>query len=501
MKPNILLIMADQLVPFLTGPYGHPVVQTPHLDRLAAEGVTFDAAYSPCPVCAPARAALLTGQYVSRIGAYDNAAAFSSEEPTLPHYLSLAGYDAVLSGKMHFVGPDQLHGYARRFTTNISPADFSWVPVRGTAQPSERRHALNYVGAAIHVGRWSQHLSGDEETHFRAIEYLRARKIQKAAANAKSEPQRPFFLTVSYHHPHEPFWPPRDIWDLYEDAQIDLPLFPANLEATYSTLDRWLNVYHGVRQAENLRDPESLRRLRRAYYALVTYVDRKVGELLAALAETGHAENTIVVFTSDHGDMLGERGMVQKRAFYEWSNRVPLILRFPDGRAAGQRVAAPVNLVDILPTLLDVAGFPDQNRLPLDGDSLLALVDGRVDEGRCSFTEYHAQGSHAPCFMVRQGAWKYVYLHGYETQLFDLESDPGEWHNLAGQPEYAALESHLKGLILSRFDPDAIDAAVAASIRRRWLVKAAMDVTGTKWDVAPYFDPTRPINEANLGLE
>ena len=135
-KPNILLIMADQLIPFLTGAYGHEVVRTPNLDRLAVEGVTFDAAYSPCPVCAPARAAMLTGCYASNIGAYDNAATFSSEQPTIPHYLTLAGYDTVLSGKMHFVGPDQLHGYSRRFTTNVYPADFSWVPVRGADHPS-----------------------------------------------------------------------------------------------------------------------------------------------------------------------------------------------------------------------------------------------------------------------------------------------------------------------------------------------------------------------------
>jgi arylsulfatase A-like enzyme len=135
--PNILLIMADQLVPQLTGAYGHPVVQTPHLDQLAAEGVRFDAAYSPCPVCAPARAAMMTGKHTSTNGAWDNAAPWGCDEPTLPHYLTLAGYDTVLSGKMHFVGADQLHGFDRRFTTNVYPADFSWVPVRGEEHASE----------------------------------------------------------------------------------------------------------------------------------------------------------------------------------------------------------------------------------------------------------------------------------------------------------------------------------------------------------------------------
>ncbi|UCC62597.1 MAG: sulfatase-like hydrolase/transferase, partial [Anaerolineae bacterium] len=279
-KPDILFIMADQLIPFLTGAYGHPVVKTPNLDRLVKEGVRFDAAYSPCPACAPARASLMTGQYVSRIGVYDNAAPLSCQEPTFAHYLTLAGYDTALAGKMHFVGPDQLHGFGRRFNTNVYPADFAWVPSRGVKAQVSRRHALNYVGQAVKVGRWSQFLSYDEETHFRALEYLHAKGIERQATQERGEPSQPFFLCVSYHHPHEPFWPPQALWDLYEGQEIEVPEFPDNLEETYSTLDRWLNFFPGVAKAKDLRKPESLRRVRRAYYALVTYIDIKVGQLL-----------------------------------------------------------------------------------------------------------------------------------------------------------------------------------------------------------------------------
>jgi choline-sulfatase len=227
-------------------------------------------------------------------------------------------------------------------------------------------------------------------------------------------------------------------------------------------------------------------------------VDHKIGELLDALKETGFSENTVVIFTSDHGDMLGERGMVQKRAFYEWSSRVPMILRFPDRRGAGQRITAPANLVDLLPTILDIAGVPDEDRMKTDGASLLSLIPAPDTEGRYTFSEYHSQGSHATCFMVREGKYKYVYIHGYESQLFDLDADPDEWKSLAGKPEYAQVEAHLKELIFTHFDPDAIEAAVAESVRRRWLVKKAMDITGAKWDVEPRFDPTRPIDEAYL---
>ncbi len=463
-------------------------------DRLAAAGARFDAAYSPCPVCAPARAAMMTGRYVSSIGTWDNAAPFGSDEPTLAHYLTRAGYDTVLSGKMHFIGPDQLHGFHRRFTTNVYPAGFDWVPVRGAEHASERSHALQYVGEAIHVGRWSQFLSGDEETHFRALEYLRAKGIERNQAGETA----PFFLCVSYHHPHEPFWPLQELWDLYEETEIAIPDFPPGLEDTYSTLDRWLNVYHGVAKAPGLRDPASLRRVRRAYYALVTYVDRKVGELLDVLAATGLAEDTVVIFTSDHGDMLGEKGMVQKRTFYEWSSRVPLIVRFPDGAHADTTHPEPVNLVDLLPTLCDLAGVAESDRLPVDGRSLIGLLDGSDSGERVTFSEYHSQGAHAPCFMVRQGRYKYVHIYGHDQQLFDLAIDPGEWQNLIHDPAYSQIAAGLRARLLAQFDPEAIEQAVAASVRRRWLVKAAMDQSGTRWDVEPRFDPTRPVNEQYL---
>lgn len=506
-KPNILFIMADQMNPLLTGAYTHPVVKTPNLDRLVEEGARFDAAYSPCPVCAPARAALMTGRYVSNIGAYDNAAAFSCEEPTLAHYLTLAGYDTVLAGKMHFIGPDQLHGFRRRFNTNLYAADFAWVPIRGAGSPrargdaeytGPRGHVFNYVGEAIKVGRWSQYLSYDEETHLRALEYLHAKGIERQTAQEQDTPFQPFFLCVSYHHPHEPFWPPKELWDLYEGEEIEVPRFPENLEETYSTLDRWLNDYHSVGKAKNLKDLESIRRVRRAYYALVSYIDIKVGELLASLEENGFDGDTIVIFTSDHGDMLCERGMVQKRTFYEWSSRIPLIIRFPDGWQQGTTHPEPVNLIDLVPTLLDIAGVAKGERLPLDGRSLLGLLDGSDAEDWEAISEYHSQGSHSACFMIRSGRFKYVYIHGHESRLFDLEVDPGEWSDLSGRRGYEQIEEQFQARIYELFDPDAINKATLESIQKRTLVRRAMDIGHTRWDFEPRFDPTKDIIDQYL---
>ncbi len=488
-RPNILFIISDQMVAALTGAYGHPVVQTPHLSRLAAEGVRFDSAYTPFPLCSPGRACLMTGRHASAIGAYDNATLLPADQPTFAHYLSNAGYDTVLSGKMHFVGPDQLHGFQRRLTTDIYPASFDWVKdewirikeTRGEDYEAIMRdrqgyHAPGYTGQAVKVDHWHNALSYDEETHFRAVEYLRAQKGSDA----------PFFLCASYHHPHEPFHPPQKYWDLYADADIAIPDFPGDLDDSYSAMDRWLNAYHGTRKTE-LRNPDSLRRLRRAYYGLVTYMDDKVGGLLAALEETGQLDNTVVVFTSDHGDMLCEKEMVQKRCFYEWSCRVPLIIRFPDQWQAGTACKHPVSLLDLLPTFCQLAGT--EAALPHDGASLLPLLD---DHPRDRYIFAHAhEAVGAPCIMVRQGRYKYNYIHGYDPQLFDLEADPGEWNNLAGCTDHAATAAQMRGLVLDHFAPEAIAADNLDSLYRREFIRESMRKNGVQWDHATSFDPTR----------
>ena len=479
-QPNILLIMTDQLVPHLTGPYGHKVVQTPNLDRLAAEGITFDAAYSPYPLCAPARVAFLTGKYASRLGSFDNAAIFPADQPTIAHYLTNAGYDTVLSGKMHFIGPDQLHGYRKRLTTDVFPANIDWVP--DPDGNDKGGHAHNYVLPNVGVRPWTKFLAYDEETQYRALEYVRNRAFLKA--------KDPFFLTVSFHHPHDPFHVTQELWDLYEGQPIDLPEYPENLEATYSEVDRWLNEVHSVDEV-NLRDPENLRALRRSYFGLVTYVDRKVGELITALEETGQRDNTIIIFTADHGDMLGEKGMVQKRCFYEWSARVPMIVAYPDKREAGKRVSAAVSLLDLLPTVLDLAGVPESDRLPVDGRSFADLLSGPDEPERLVLSEYHVEKVKGPSFMARRGKYKYVYIHGFAPQLFDLEADPGEWRSLAGLPEFEEVEWQLRSAILAQFDPDALAQAGRESVMRRLVIKEALKRNDVHWDYFPEFDATK----------
>lgn len=487
-QPNILLIISDQMTTALTGVYGHPVVQTPHLDRLAAEGVRFDAAYTPFPLCSPARACLMTGRHASEIGAWDNAAPLASDHVTLAHYLSGAGYDTVLSGKMHFVGPDQLHGFHRRLTTDIYPSDFGWVKQEWIRNKETQGrdyetimnartsyHARGYTGDGVKIGAWHNALSYDEELHFRAVEYLRAR--------ARKPEDGPFMLCASYHHPHEPFWPPQAYWDRYADTEIAIPEFPDHLDDSYSLLDRNLNAYHGTRRF-NLRDPDGLRRLRRAYYALVTYMDDKVGELLRVLDETDLSDNTVVVFTSDHGDMLCEKEMVQKRTLYEWSCRVPLLIRFPDRWQAGTTCPTPTSLLDLLPTFCELSGA--ETVQPHDGDSLLGVIEGHNPD-RCIFSQTH-EAVGVPGLMARQGQYKYVYVHDAQDQFFDLHTDPGEWHTLVDDPAYADIVAGLRNTILQRFDPEQMARENLESLYRRQYIRDVMRANDTCWNYVPRFD-------------
>ncbi len=479
-KYNIVMIMADQLTPYMMSCYGNEEVICPNLDRLAQSGICYENAYTSNPLCTPARASLMTGKYTSALHCYDNASAFSCEEPTFVHYLTNAGYDTVLCGKMHFVGADQLHGFSRRMTTDVYPSGFSWLPSyvdeeKHILQPDTWGNAIHYNAQTAGPGEWNEGIQYDEETHIKAREYL---YTQGAAA------ENPFFLCVSYHHPHDPFNPPKKYWDLYEGRGITIPdIDDARLEGD-TTLDKWLNTGFHRTDVFPVKGRENLYAVRRAYSALVTYIDDKVGELIRDLKNTGLYEKTIIIFTSDHGDMLGERGMVQKRCFYEWSSRIPLIIHYPDNRCG--RVSAPVSIVDLAPTLAELAGASR-----MDGIDGISLASGEPDRERPVYCESHGEAILWPCYMVRKGVYKYTYIHEKETQLFCLETDPKEEINLSGKTEYREIEAELKSLILKRFDPQEVLDYLDTSIRKKKIVKEAMERTKIAWDYVPVVDESR----------
>ena len=469
MAPNIVLLMADQLTPFALPFHGHPIVRTPALSRLAAQSVVFDAAYCNFPICAPSRFSMLSGRMPHAIGAFDNASEFPSEIPTMAHYLRAAGYRTILAGKMHFVGADQLHGYDERLTTDIYPADFLWVP-DWSKGPQHRPTGVG-MGHVVDAGPCVRNMQIDYDEEVAHV------AVQKIYDIARAGPS-PFFLTVSFTHPHPPFVAPQEQWDLYEGVTIDEP---AVAEIAYDDLDphsQWLYIAHG--QDRHTVTREHVRHARRAYYAMVSYVDRKIGEVLDALERSGLARDTVIVFCADHGEMLGERGMWYKQTFYEPSVRVPLVVRAP-GIASGRR-AQVCSLVDLLPTFLDLASRAGTHVEPVDalaGASLLPVLEVDAAAGSDeAVSEYSSEGVVAPSRMVRRGRYKYIFTRGLAPLLFDLDADPRELCNLAGRPALADVQRALHERAIADWDPDAIDARIRASQRRRLFLRELGMKTG-----------------------
>ncbi len=460
--PNIVLLMADQLTPFALPFHGHPHVRTPALSALAARGVVFDAAYCNFPICAPSRFSMLSGRMPHAIDAFDNASEFTSEIPTMAHYLRAAGYRAILAGKMHFVGPDQLHGFDERLTTDIYPADFLWVP--DWSQGPDYRPTGVGMGHVVDAGPCVRNMQIDYDEE---VAHVAVQKIYDLARARTG----PFFLTVSFTHPHPPFVARQDEWDAYAGMTIDDPAVPPIPYAALDPHSQWLYVAHG--QDRHTVTDAHVRNARRAYYAMVSYVDAKIGSVLDALERAGLARDALIVFCSDHGEMLGERGMWYKQTFYESSVRVPLVLSGP-GIASGRRPHV-CSLVDLLPTFLDVAARAGRAVEPVDplaGRSLLPLA--REESGAWpdeAVSEYSSEGVIAPSRMVRRGDWKYIYTRGLAPRLFDLRSDPRELADRAGEPAVAAVEAALRERLLADWDPDDIDRRVRASQRRRLFLR------------------------------
>jgi choline-sulfatase len=379
-RPNFLFITADQLTPFMLGSYGNASVVTPVIDGLAEHGVVFRNHYTNNPLCVPARAAMVTGRLCSHIGSFDNGSELPASVPTFMHHLRAGGYEVTAAGKMHFIGPDQLHGIEDRLTTDIYPADIAWIP-------DWRRGAYLNFGTSVQRGvvragicNWNTQLAYDEEVQFRTLEKLRSLGQQHN--------ERPFFLWASFTHPHEPYCITQTFWDLYEGREIPPPTVLGPSPEQWPASYRALQVHHGV--ADHPPTLEETLRARRAYMGMVTYVDRKVQELLSALSEFGMAGNTIVVFASDHGDMLGEHGMWFKRVFYEWSARVPLIIHYPNGFRA-RSVDRVSSLVDLFPTFLELAELPPSSSV--DGESLAGLMSGNDAHWKgTAISEYMGEG-------------------------------------------------------------------------------------------------------------
>ena len=472
-KPNFLIIMVDQLngTFFSDGPADW--LHTPNLRRLASNSVRFKNAYTASPLCAPGRASFMSGQLPSQNGVYDNAAEFSSTIPTYAHHLRRAGYQTCLSGKMHFVGPDQLHGFEERLTTDIYPADFGWTP--DYSKPNERidwwYHNLGSVTGAG-IGEISNQLEYDDEVAFNAK--------SKIYDLARGHDPRPWCLTVSFTHPHDPYVARKKYWDLYENCSH---LLPDVSKISYEDHD-----VHSKRifDANDWRsyeiDDVMIERSRRAYFANISYLDDQIGELLKTLEETD--QEAIIIFVSDHGDMLGERGLWFKMSFFEGSSRVPLMISASS--MGSQVINSPVSTIDLCPTICDLAGITMSEVTPwIMGESLCGIMRGKKRQSPV-LMEYAAEASYAPMVCIRKDRWKYIFCSLDPEQLFDLDKDPHELDNLIEKTDYKSTVQSFRDIIESTWNLDRFDQDVRERQAKRKVVYEALRKGGYyPWDFQP----------------
>lgn len=478
-KPNILYVMADQMAaPLLKMNNPNSPIKTPNIDKLAESGVVFSNAYCNSPLCAPSRFTMCSGQLPSKIGGYDNASILGPEVPTYAHYLRREGYETVLAGKMHFIGPDQLHGFEHRLTSDIYPGDLGWAV--NWDKPEERQEWYHNMSSVMQAGPCvrSNQLDYDEDVVYKASQYL----LDYVRSDPKT--RRPFAMTMSLTHPHDPYTMTQDYWDLYEDVDIPLPDIKIGQEdqdphsqRLMKTIDLWNNPV----------PDEAAKRARRAYFAACTFVDDQIGKLVKILKNCHLDKDTIIVFSGDHGDMLGERGLWYKMSWFENSARVPMFINYP-AKFAPKRVDEAVSTMDLMPTFIDLVGGDASAILPVDGVSLYDyLVSDKPGKDEV-FGEYMGEGTVTPVVMIRRGRWKYTRSLVDPPQLFDLVSDPKELVNLAGsgKPEHSEVFAAFEKEADAKWDLQKIHLDVLKSQRERQLCWSALQIgRREQWDYQP----------------
>ena len=472
---NFLVIMSDEHNRKALGCYGHPVIQTPNLDALARRGVRFTNAYCNSPICVPSRASFATGRYPHDIESWDNTAPYIGQTSSWAHRVREAGNRAISVGKLHYRSDDDDTGFEeQRLAMHVvnGLGDLRGNLLR-EPQPLRRLARSKLVDVGIGESEYNRY---DWAIADEAVKFLRF----DAKAQAK-----PWAAFVSFTAPHFPLIAPKRYIDMYPPECVILP-------KQYGLAERPRHpVLDALRAAFDVADEfdeDTVRRAIGAYYALCTFMDEQVGRVLDALAESGQAEDTMILYTSDHGDQIGEHGLWWKYTMYEGSAGVPLLMSGPS-LPKGTVVDVPVSLVDVYPTVCDAFAIPRHAEdAGLRGTSLLPLARGERGEERVIFGEYHAMGSITGCFLLRDGRYKLVYYVGYDSQLFDLEADPDELHDLASDPAYAEIKARCEQRLRSIVDPEKEDRRARESQLRRLDAAGgadAVDAIGDRFAYSP----------------
>jgi len=444
---NLVILMSDQHSRDLMGCYGHPLVRTPNLDLLASRGTRFSACWTPSPVCIPARAAFATGKYIHQIGFWDNADPYDGSIPSWHHRLREAGHQTVSVGKLHFRSDDDDSG----FSETIVPMHV--IEGKGDLM-GLIRDDLPVRGAAYKMARMagpgeSPYTQYDRDIAARAQIWLRE--------EAPKHRNKPWVLFVSFVAPHYPLTaPPEHYFRYYDDPNLPMPrLYARDQRPAHPFVRDYATSFNFDDYFETKDD---VRRAVAGYYGLVSFMDEQCGKVLAALEASGLAGETRVIYTSDHGDALGKRGLWGKSTLYEETCGVPLIVA-GDGIPQSHVVDTPANLIDIYPFIIDCVGESHAGMVERDhpGVSIARLAAGE-QPNRTVLSEYHGMGSTTGAFAIRHGRFKYVHYVKYPPQLFDLAADPEETNDLAADPAHAKLRAECEAKLRHLLAPEVVDA-------------------------------------------
>jgi len=452
MRPsNVLFIMSDEHDPRFMGCSGHPqwrdIIRTPNLDKLAARGVRFTSAYTPCPICVPARASWATGRYVHEIGNWDNAMAYDGRLPGWGHRLQAAGVPVESIGKLHYRDASDPTGFDRQHDPMHIWEGIGqvWGSVRDPL-PASRLTGATFKQVGPGETSYNRY---DRAVADQAVDWL----------ETHADAPAPWALYLGFVAPHFPLVVPQEFYDLYPPDRLPFPkLHPSRGYEPHT----WLKASMEFRQDDAAFGSDERRmQALAAYMGLCTFIDAQIGRVLDALDSSGLAETTRVVYASDHGDNMGARGAWGKSCMYQESVNIPMIVAGPD-IPAGRVSATPVSLVDAYQTILSGVGVEPDSDDGLPGRSIFRMAAEPDDPERIVFSEYHAVGAPSGAFMVRQGRWKLNYYVGYPAELYDLEADPEELNDLAGDPAHADRVRALEAALRQICDPEVVDAAAKA---------------------------------------
>ena len=444
---NVLVLMSDEHNPKFLGAAGHPYIVTPNLDALAARGTRFTQAYTTCPICVPARAAFATGRYVHEIGFWDNGDAYDGSIPSWHHALREGGHRVVSIGKLHFRGqPQDDHG----FTEEIVPMHV--IDGLGDVKGLVRDDIPMRKGGE----KMAKYAGPGESTYTVYDRDIASRAQIWLHEEATRDDGKPWVLFVSFVAPHFPLTAPPEWFYRYARMQLPMPKqFAPNERPRHPFVDEYARV---VDYGTHFATEADVKRALAGYSGLVSSMDENVGKVLRALDDAGLSASTRVIYTSDHGDNTGARGLWGKSTLYEESSGVPMIAAGP-GIPAGGVVSTPVSHIDCAPAILDAAGA--RPLAPLPGHSLFEIALGATPD-RPVLAEYHAIGSTGGGFMLRVGRYKYCHYVGARPQLFDLEADPEELVDLATSSAHSGTLARCEARLREILDPEAVDARAKA---------------------------------------